>query len=119
MQTEESRHCDDYIRDKSQPKALRKFLFHRRLPAVYQYDERMIKRLGGTPNLFAVVKEDLQPLKDYEGKQITSFLAKGTKVRVVMASRFGDVGITVNLKAENGYSHRVAVECLTDFAEAP
>ncbi len=29
-----------------------------------------------------------------------------TVVKVVMVSRFGDCGVTVNIAAENGYSHR-------------
>jgi len=43
----------------------------------------------------------------------------GKRVRVVMASRFGDVGITSKLGREIGYEERVAVESLTDFAETP
>ena len=31
----------------------------------------------------------------------------GTRVKVVMVSRMGDVGITDDLRAENGYSYRV------------
>lgn len=34
-------------------------------------------------------------------------LKAGTKVKVVMVSRFGDCGITTDLKKENGYSNRV------------
>lgn len=33
-------------------------------------------------------------------------MKKGDKVKVVMASRFGDVGITDDLSAENGYHYR-------------
>lgn len=36
----------------------------------------------------------------------------GTKVRVVMVSRFGDCGITDNLQAERGYHARVLPEQL-------
>ena len=32
----------------------------------------------------------------------------GTKVKCVMESRFYDIGLTTNLKAENGYDARVA-----------
>lgn len=38
------------------------------------------------------------------------------RVRLVMASRFGDVGITRNLKAESGYAWRVPVEELCNFS---
>lgn len=34
-------------------------------------------------------------------------LKAGTRVKVVMVSRFGDCGITTNLKADKGYSNRV------------
>lgn len=34
-------------------------------------------------------------------------LKAGTKVKVVMVSRFGDCGITTDLKREYGYSNRV------------
>lgn len=36
----------------------------------------------------------------------------GTRVKIVMVSRFGDVGITRNLSAEHGYGARVL---LTDL----
>lgn len=39
-----------------------------------------------------------------EKKEIWS---KGTRVKVVMVSRMGDVGITNNLRANAGYCHRV------------
>ena len=40
-------------------------------------------------------------------------LAAGTRVAVVMASRFGDVGITDDLDAEHGYSRRI--QCVPGF----
>jgi hypothetical protein len=36
----------------------------------------------------------------------------GTKVKIVMVSRLGDVGITTNLGADNGYSARVLLSDL-------
>lgn len=42
-------------------------------------------------------------------------LEAGTRVNVVMASRFGDVGITDNLEAENGYSLRI--QCVSGGVE--
>jgi hypothetical protein len=93
----EPRHCDDYIRDKTQPKALRKFLLYKRIPAYWQAD--LWKDSWGFPVLYA----------DYNGE----------RVRVVMASRFGDVGITKDLTKEHGYETRVSVEELTNFSEEP
>jgi hypothetical protein len=86
-------HCDDYIDDPSQPECLRAFLGHVRSPAHGSL------RPEPRPSLFA----------DYQGK----------RVRVVMASRFGDVGITSNLAAERGYEQRVDVSDLSNFAETP
>lgn len=87
------KHCDDYIDDVTQPECLRAFLDHVRSPAHGSL------RDDPRPKLFA----------DYHGK----------RVRVVMASRLGDVGITSNLSAEHGYDKRVAVADLSNFGAAP
>jgi hypothetical protein len=89
----ELRHCDDYIDDETQPECLRKFLDYARSPA------HGMLREGPRPKLFATLA--------------------GKRVRVVMASRFGDVGVTPNLGDEYGYKQRVAVEALSDFAATP
>ena len=86
-------HCDDYIYDYTQPKCLRWFLFINRLSAMSKI---LCEQNGVKPKLFAIYK--------------------GKKVRVVMASRLGDVGITEDLKANRGYSKRVAVADLKDFS---
>ncbi len=83
-------HCDDYIEDATQPECLRAFLDYARSPAHGAFHE------GPKPRLFA-----------RHGKRL---------VRVVMASRFGDVGITTRLHDEHGYEKRVAVADLTHFA---
>lgn len=106
----EPRHCDDFIEDLTQPECLRQFLDYHRLPATAKYptgddafDARMEAYQGcpmwrvPVPVLFA----------DHEGK----------RVRVTMASRFGDVGITTHLDAETGYGRRVPVEALSGFSE--
>lgn len=87
------KHCDDYIDDETQPACLRAFLDHARSPA------HGMLRDKPRPALFA----------DYHGE----------RVRVVMASRFGDVGITSNLSAERGYDRRVAVGDLASFSTTP
>lgn len=43
----------------------------------------------------------------------------GTRVRIVMASRFGDVGITDDISAEHGYCVRCELSQLTDFSKEP
>ena len=96
------KHCDDYIDDESADGFLRDFLYFHRLPAVdrgkLESDDRYM-----VPRLFA----------DYTDSGITK------RVRVVMASRFGDVGITPDLKASHGYVARVAVDQLTNFSNSP
>ena len=42
-------------------------------------------------------------------------LDAGARVKIVMVSRFGDVGITDDLTAENGYHARVELDALCDF----
>ena len=85
--------CDVYIDDPSAPTALRTFLEFARAPAHGQLLPKP------HPKLYA----------DYEGQ----------RVRVTMASRLGDVGITTNLGAEAGYEQRVRVSQLSNFSEAP
>lgn len=85
-----TRHCDDFIDDPSTPEPLRAFLDFHRAPAIAQ-----------------------------QGKTRPTLFAKhnGQIVRVVMASRLGDVGITKELDRTHGYEARVAVQELTDFTD--
>ena len=66
------------------------------------------------------------------GMKVGRVIKAGTRVNVVMASRFGDLGITDDLKAEQGYDARVQSvegefmghqiepnECLTDIVVVP
>jgi hypothetical protein len=84
------KHCDDYIDDTTAPECLRAFLDYARSPA------HGALRHGPKPKLFAT--------------------HKGKRVRVTMASRFGDVGITTKLGQEYGYEKRVAVSELSRFS---
>ncbi|MGE5512452.1 MAG: hypothetical protein ACM31O_14485 [Bacteroidota bacterium] len=56
---------------------------------------------------------------DHERKGKPKFteevIPAGTTVKIVMASRFGDVGITTNLDAEHGYSARIFLDDLTNL----
>lgn len=92
----EPKHCDDYIRDYHAPKCLRLFILIHRLPAL---EMALCHECGIKPKLFAT----------HEGK----------RVRIVVASRLGDLGITSNLEAENGYEMRVMADDLTDFGDTP
>jgi hypothetical protein len=86
-------HCDDYIDDPMVPEVLRAFLAFARAPA------HGLLQPQPHPRLFA----------DHAGH----------RVRVTMASRLGDVGITANLDADMGYDSRVFVSQLANFSEAP
>lgn len=95
MNKVEPKHCDDYILDSSQPKALRRFLKFHRWPAYWQV--RAIQYGIPEPVLFAVHNR--------------------RAVKATMASRFGDVGITTDLRRTNGYDLRVSIEDLTNFSD--
>lgn len=91
--TDDFKHCDDYIDDETAPDVLRVFLRRARLPGHGHLQP------GPFPKLFA----------DYNGK----------RVRVVMASRMGDVGITDDHSRDMGYQTRVAVADLSNFGDTP
>jgi hypothetical protein len=86
-----SRHCDDFIDDESAPQALRTFLARARSPA------HGMTSVDPFPVLFA----------DHNGQ----------RVRVVMASRLGDVGICDSTRFT--YEKRVSVEELSNFGDFP
>lgn len=100
--TTEPRHCDDYIDDPTQPECLRAFLRRARSPAHGHLSDEPY------PVLFAT----------YTGKPWRG-IDPGDRVRVVMASRMGDVGITKNHYAASGYEARCSVEHLERFDTAP
>lgn len=86
-------HCDQAINDFRQPVCLRYFLLVNRMPAL---DKNLIIQSVGFPKCFAT--------------------HEGQRVRLVMASRIGDVGITSDLNAEDGYQKRVSLDDLSDFS---
>jgi hypothetical protein len=45
-------------------------------------------------------------------------LKAGTRVKIVMVSRLGDVGITGRLDTDNGYGARVSLESLCGFTRS-
>ncbi len=101
----EMRHCDEYIDDHNAPPVLREFLGYARSAGHgFGLDEKV---------LWATVKPDL--LEPHAKFLRDSGITPGQRVRVCMASRFGDVGINTD-GAPHGYRARVAVEHLTDFA---
>lgn len=107
------RHCDDFINDPLAPPCLRAFLEFNRRPA--------INKIGPSPFLFArlkIPKTGERGGRHWMGEAPTVInLASGQRVRVVMASRFGDVGVTERLGDEHGYVVRVHIDELCDFSE--
>lgn len=96
-------HCDEYIEDEAQPTCLRNFLRFQRSPATFKCENAHLETMLFARTTAGVIN-----------------LAEGTPVRVVMASRLGDVGITTDLERKHGYQIRVAVAYLTDFtSDAP
>lgn len=86
-------HCDDAIDDEAAHPALRTYLAWARQPAID-------KDWNAQPKLFAT--------------------RGGKRCRVVMASRFGDVGIRFDdFDRDSGYSLRCDVADLTDFSTTP
>lgn len=96
-------HCDDYIDDPNAPPALRAYLERARSPAHGALSSEPY------PTLFAT----------YVGTDRRGGIVTGQRVRVVMASRSGDVGITRNLAEDHGYQLRCDVEQLMDFSARP
>lgn len=86
-------HCDDLIGNDETAPSLFYFLFVHRLPAI---EKNQLFRLLGKPHCYA----------SWEGK----------RVRLVMASRLGDVGITDDLEEESRYIYRVNVDELSNFS---
>lgn len=105
----QDKHCDDYIDDLSAPMPLRWFLFVRRLPAT---DMFLCQANGVDPSLYADYTTMSTKGRRSERVPITR------RVRVVMASRLGDVGITFDLNSTQ-YRHRVPVSFLSNFGSTP
>lgn len=88
-----ARHCDDWADDPATPAPLKIWLNWARLPA------HGLLHPKPHPTCFAT----------YHGR----------RVRLTMASRFGDVGVAYDLHRETGYDHRVPVDALTNFGADP
>lgn len=90
-------HCDDMSNsDGCLPECVKSWVDHNRLPAYMKLEK---EKNGVCPVLFA------------------TDIHTGGRVRLTMASRFGDVGINFHLNAQYGYSTRVQLIGLKDFSE--
>jgi hypothetical protein len=96
MSDGEDIHCDEVINNVDYPECLRNWLKVHRSPAIKKSE---VNSELGNPQCFATFN--------------------GNRFKLVMASRFGDVGITKNLAADNGYEYRVSINRLSDFSENP
>lgn len=86
-------HCDDVVYE-NLPICIRYFVVVHRLPAAIK---AVIVAKNGLPVCFA----------NYSGK----------RVRLTMASRMGDVGITYDLDRDAGYDARVDLKNLTHYSD--
>ena len=94
LQLQEPEHCDTLTYDGRLPDFLRWWIVCQRLPA-------SLKQLGPPlPPVYANLK------------------GVG-RVRLTMASRFGDIGVTPDLTKEYGYSQRVPLKQLSGFSLTP
>jgi hypothetical protein len=75
---------------------------------------------------YADLKEDMI-FSEYQGHwndvpepvMVKRTVPKGTTVRIVMVSRFGDIGITDHLEKEYGYECRVDPDRLENYRKTP
>lgn len=112
----QDRHCDDYINDPAAPECLRRWLSYHRLAAILKRPDLH----GAEPSRIQDAKRRIIPelrphlWTDPEPTLFATF--EGKPVRCLMASRFGDIGITSNLDSVRGYENRVAVSQLSNFS---
>lgn len=104
-------HCDTIINDESYPECIRNYLKYNRLPAVCKQAGEVRNEQWVEKDLIQYIWVDPEPVcfADYREK----------RVRLVMASRFGDVGITEQLDTCHGYDRRVFVFNLSNFSDKP
>lgn len=134
-------HCDEVADDPAAPEPLRRFLSYARLPAVCKLPglagERLADCLKWIPeedvayvwtdpepelyaSLIAPATVRIPPPEWIAGaREKVIRLRKGARVRVTMASRLGDVGISPDLKSGQGYLTRIPLSDLENFGAEP
>lgn len=98
-------HCDDIadvVAGEPYPDCVRQFVNQERLPAYERWELAKLMEAS-----------DGKPFELYATTNL------GYRVRVVMCSRFGDVGITRAMNFENGYEARCLLPDLTNFSATP
>lgn len=102
------KHWQEYVYDKMYPKCLRDFLRCHRWPT--HVKAKLISEGTWTePELYATIIQDKDGWLERHGLKI------GERVKIVMVSRFGDVGITNALQVKYGYKVRTYIENLGNF----
>jgi len=71
------------------------------------------------PHRYATLKRDVLMLHLRDSKEVEIPIPAGSTVKLVMVSRFGDVGVTEDLTAENGYGVRLPLCDLCDWRDEP
>lgn len=110
------RHCDEYIDDHKEPECLRRWLSYHRLAAVLKRPDLHGKSGTEIDAALKWISPDLRRYLWTYPEPILFGTFDGKRVRCVMASRFGDIGITENLEAGHGYDRRVPVSAITAFS---
>jgi hypothetical protein len=68
---------------------------------------------------FATLRKPVVMLHLQNSKEVEIPVPAGQTVKLVMVSRFGDVGVTEDLNAENGYGVRLPLDDLCDWRAQP
>jgi hypothetical protein len=71
------------------------------------------------PHRYATLKRDVVMRHLRNTKEVEIPVSAGATVKLVMVSRFGDVGVTEDLTAENGYGIRLPLCDLSDWRDDP
>lgn len=111
-----ARHCDTVSEDPACPPCLRDWINYERLPASAKLDcasyEHILWIWHHMPPLRPHLHVDPRPA-------LYATTDTSQRVRLTMASRLGDVGITSNLQRDYGYQRRVMLAELRDFSAQP
>lgn len=112
-------HCDDYIDDPAAPQCLRHWLSYHRLAAILKRPDLHEAEPSKIQDATKWIMPELRPHLWTAPEPTLFAVYEGRPVRCLMASRFGDIGITFNLDSTRGYEKRVAVNHLSDFSSEP
>lgn len=111
---EQRAHADDVAYDKTYPECLRTFILYHRLPASLRWPG------GDAEKIKEWVPEEEWPDINVGPEPLCYADHKGKRVRLTMASRIGDVGISSKLKPDGrSYTDRASIADLSNFSDKP